>query len=162
MLRHGADINKGSDDKSGWKALHNACYTGNVNLVQILLSHHCDTNMKNTVDTLIRSTYDKWNEHNQTTAFHVIDHNSEHFATIVNMLVEYGADINIPDRYGNTILQTVLMAQPNQNRGEIVQFLLDDCNADFLTLKNHNGKTAWDISFQDNTELCHVVIEQKR
>jgi ankyrin repeat protein len=87
-------------------------------------------------------------KNHQTTVFHVIDHNSEHYLLIAKMLLEYGVDINVADSDGNTVLHSVLLAQHTRNRGTIVQDLVAHCHADFLVIKNNDGKTARDIGLE--------------
>jgi hypothetical protein len=79
----------------------------------------------------------------------------ESFITIVHILLQYGADINHQDSDGNSLLHMILFDQVNHNRkndtttttmGYIVQFMLQDCNADYLTIQNQDGKTVWDIA----------------
>jgi ankyrin repeat protein len=99
LLRHGADTEKGYNRKHGWKALYNACYTGNSRLVQLLLENHRNVS----IDCMIQSQYSEETKH-QTTAFHVIDHYSEHFVLIVTLLLQYVDDINVPNSDGDAIL----------------------------------------------------------
>jgi ankyrin repeat protein len=155
LLCHGAEIDTGYDVKFGWKAIHCACFTGNVNLVKMLLSHY-----PGTIDNVIQSEIVEKGK-NQTTAFHVIDRESEHFAPIINLLLQYGADINIPNSDGNTVLHSVLLTRHSPNRDQFVRFLLDDCQANFLVLKNNNGKTAWDIGLEPKKEFYFDIMEQK-
>jgi ankyrin repeat protein len=100
----------------------------------------------------------------ETTALHVIRHNSEHFVPMVQILVDYGANINIQNSKGNTILHDIL-SYPYLSitgRGKFFQFLLHDCRADFLTVKNHRGQTAWDTAMPMTHKPCFFMMERQR
>jgi hypothetical protein len=64
---------------------------------------------------------------------------------MVKMFVDYGADINISNCFGDNLLQVFLNTPYSPSMGKLVQFLLDDCHAGFLLIKNRDGKTAWDV-----------------
>jgi hypothetical protein len=63
------------------------------------------------------------------------------------MLLQQGADINSQDCHGYTVLSKILCTQQqcsSDTKKNNAQFLLDDCHANFLTIKNMFGKTGWD------------------
>jgi ankyrin repeat protein len=161
--------------KAGYKAIHKACQKGDTTLVQMLLEAH--NMMKNDIpmDRIIRSKIvdkDKY----QTTAFHVMCHYNNHgqlihndqFIPIVKLLLQYNANVNAQDSKGSTILHQFVSGSRDDRRETIVKFLLEDCNADYLTIRNNNGQTAWDMNRMhrnqenNNIILHHVVMEQKR
>jgi Ankyrin repeats (many copies) len=169
LLDCGADVETGYG-YNGYKAIHVACNFFNTSLVQFLLEGHKVKNNNVPIDHIIQS------EKYQTTTFHVINHFHERFIPIVKLLLQYDANINIQDGEGNTILHQVVSMGDHRSE-QIVQFLLDDCHADYLTIKNIYGQTAWDIKMmhlnsKDNTSSMnkkqsrliehYVVMEQKR
>jgi ankyrin repeat protein len=162
LLLHGADVDKGFDAITGLKAIHYACYTGYTPLVQLLLENHRNTGTT-TIDCMIRSIKKtRYGNSNTTTAFHEITEDVEQFIPIAKMLVKYGATINSQDDYGNTILHIIVSYRYELNRGKIAQFLVNDCQADFLTIKNKKGKTVWDISRLNSNRFYCRMMEQKR
>jgi ankyrin repeat protein len=106
LLRHGADIDKGYDIKDGWKAIHYACLTGNILLVQLLLEHHCCTNHNTSINQMIQTECTD-EVHGQDTAFHVISRFTDAFIPIVKLLLQYGTDINSHGKNGKTIFHEV-------------------------------------------------------
>jgi Ankyrin repeat len=121
-----------------------ACYEGNINLVHLLLEnhrHHCNHIL---FDQIIQ-TDDK--EGPQGTALHAVCDGTENFISIVKMLVNYGADINILNGHGNTVLHTILynnMMQPHKFHQFNVQGLIEDCHADFLVIRVRYRMTPWE------------------
>jgi Ankyrin repeats (many copies) len=82
--------------------------------------------------------------------------------SIAQKLLQYGADINCQDWEGNTILHYVVSYQRNHNIN-VMRFLLYDCHADYLTVKNRAGRTVWEIECGDYINKgFHVIMEQKR
>jgi hypothetical protein len=69
------------------------------------------------------------------------------------------SSIFIQDSDGNTILHTLLLSF--HQRTENMQFLLNDCHADFLTIKNKVDQTAWDIAGNDHSYI-YTLMEHKR
>ena len=58
------------------------------------------------------------------------------------VMVDYGADIDAQDIFGNTALMRCLRSK---NRNKNVVFALIDYGADLTTLKNKQGKMAFDL-----------------
>jgi ankyrin repeat protein len=162
LLHHGADMNQGYDVRSGWKTIHYACYIGFVKLVQILLEHHRQSCTTISTASMIQSGFN--GDGDQTTALHAIDRYSNNFIPVVNILLQYGTDINSQDSSGNTLLQDCLLrTSRHMNSHKYIPFLINDCHADFLTIQNKNGKTAWDISMNDRVDkMFYRMMEQKR
>jgi hypothetical protein len=57
--------------------------------------------------------------------------------------------MNCQDGDGNTILHILLLDTIQQKYDSIVQFLIDECNADYQNIKNKKGQTAWDIGVHE-------------
>jgi ankyrin repeat protein len=150
LLESGANIDIGYGYQNGNKTIHNACMTGNLELVQLLLEHHgCHTNNHINpipLDHILRSEYYGDDDDQQTTAFHVaMKENKVHFIPVAQLLLQYDADINIQDSIGNTILHDLVRSYKNDELNEtILRFILDDCHADYLMIRNNDGNTAWD------------------
>jgi Ankyrin repeats (many copies) len=66
------------------------------------------------------------------TAFHATA--KTHFIPVVRILLQYHADINIQDRHGDTILHNVVGDYDHEENETILCFLLDDCQANYLTI----------------------------
>jgi Ankyrin repeats (3 copies) len=93
----------------------------------------------------------------QTTAFlEVCRDEEQYFVPIIYMLLKHGADINIQNSDGDTVLHTILGDNHN-----FVQFLLHGCHADYLLIKKKDGETAWDVACR-NKYVIHHNMEKKR
>jgi ankyrin repeat protein len=108
---------------------------------------------------MIRSKYISEDKH-QTTALHEID--CEHFMLIVNMLLLYGADINSQDSTGNTVLHVILLNENISSKEAIVQFLLEDCHANFLCIKNNDGRTPWELVRPIRNSSVYNIMKWKQ
>ncbi|AVL95187.1 ankyrin repeat protein [Moumouvirus australiensis] len=62
---------------------------------------------------------------------------------IIQLLIEKGADINVVDEYGNTILQQAYKNSDDEKYLDIVQLLLE--NGANISIKNNSGKTFFDL-----------------
>ena len=60
------------------------------------------------------------------------------------VMVDYGADINAQDAWGDTALMRCIKG-PNFNRRKKLLYALIDYGADLTNLKNKQGLTAWDL-----------------
>jgi hypothetical protein len=84
------------------------------------------------------------------------------------MLLEYGADINSQDCDGDTLLHIV--GEDNDSHAGLytmqhdvrnVKFLLDNCHADYLSIRNKDGETSWDIGYR-RYDAVYTVLKRKR
>jgi hypothetical protein len=80
----------------------------------------------------------------KTTAFQVIDSRDPNFYDIINLLIEYGCAVNAQDCDGGTMLHSFLGVSHFFD-SIIVQFLIDDCQIDYLSQKSNDCIYAWDI-----------------
>jgi hypothetical protein len=135
-------------------------YKGDINLQfesQMFLSLWCSNDTVSIAD-MIRSVpcecqcdsdeeddNDMWTTFMyETTAFHVTNYENSHYIEIITLQLRCGADLYSHNCHGDTILHTVL-ADTEFHNETIFKFLLDDCQADYPNIQNHDGLTAWDI-----------------
>lgn len=112
-------------DEDGYTALHRACYSGNIDCIEVLMKFGCDVNAK-TVDGWqpIHSAC-RWNNYK-----------------CASLLLQNGADINASTHGGQTALH--LAACDAEARKTLVLLLLhDNINP---SLRNNAGDTAYDIA----------------
>jgi ankyrin repeat protein len=99
------------------------------------------------------SSLDHSYSNSPSTVFHIIGHRKQYFKSILKLFLDNGANLNCQDGNGNTILHAVLLeVLPNHN-DQIVQFLIDDCHADYQNIKNKNQQTAWDIGVNELNKI---------
>jgi ankyrin repeat protein len=82
---------------------------------------------------------------------------------VVRLLVDYGANINLPDRSLNTALHTALRGETVTTVGErlqIVEYLLGKgANA---SLKNSQGQTAYEVAKAYGSEEFVQILEKSK
>lgn len=84
---------------------------------------------------------DRVNKEGQTPLHIMARHRS--FYDCLALLVDAGADVNARDYNGNTPLMVALSHPQVSMRMEVVRYLLQLTNC---SIKNHDGKTAYDIA----------------
>ncbi|KAL7291267.1 hypothetical protein TKK_0014874 [Trichogramma kaykai] len=88
LIDHAADVN--AKDLRGWTPLHYACTNANESLIKYLLKHDADVDCV-TVD-----------EHKTPLFIAISQPNSN--SRVIQLLLDFGSDINIEDAQGNTSL----------------------------------------------------------
>jgi len=86
----------------------------------------------------------KTNQHGETPLMRAVDGQCE--AIVPWVFVDYGAELDTQDIWGNTALMRVLLDK-NIHRKKKLLYALLDYGADLTNLKNKRGQTAWDIMF---------------
>jgi ankyrin repeat protein len=140
LLEHGAD----PDIKNGVSMLYLAVTTNNIDAVRLLLEFKADPNTQNSL-------------FKQTPLMQAL--NLEAFE-LVELLLNHGADPDIPDVHGKTVLMKVLQFPATfklaKSRKKILYMLLSH-GAD-VTAKDRNGMTAIDIAKQNGfNDLAEIM-----
>lgn len=104
LLEHGANVNRGDRDESRTPLLY-ACINGNIDIVQLLLSHGADIMAKGTAKRSL------WQ--------HVM-HAGEYQQEILQLLIQYGANVNELDQFGCAVLHYACI----RRRTELLRFCL--------------------------------------
>jgi ankyrin repeat protein len=90
-----------------------------------------------------------------------------YFDDVETLRKYFGADIHSSDLEGNTALHNIMKncsrstADTRPYEENIIQYLIDDCDTYFLTLKNHDGHTAWDMGHQNQENELYMVLAKK-
>ncbi len=148
-LRAGAHVNLQEETESGDTALIIAVKDNNKNMVQLLLDHGANPNIKN--------------DDGFTALFYIRDDNLDIALDIIKLLIEYGADLNVKGGVGLEITFLMSVGCNNQDDGiKIVQFLLDH-GAD-VHAKDSSGCTALFYAVkeawaEEDFELVKLLIE---
>ena len=144
LLDHGADINV--RDKYGDTPLKSAVLVGHAETVEMLLDRGAD-GIKSLVHEI---PFEYWNE-KRTEADRI---------AIAQVFLNHGADINVRDKYGDTLLT---LATKNEMK-ELIRFLLKK-GAD-VKIANNSGQTAFDIANSKVRDISFnpikLVGERKR
>ncbi|MCQ2574108.1 MAG: ankyrin repeat domain-containing protein [Treponema sp.] len=136
LLINGADPNL--QDSSGSTPLHEAVRYGNIDVIKMLVNgnvknkndFHCNVNALNNLGKspiMVIMPKDKMEE-------------------IYDILIEQGADLNIKDSFGDTLLHTAtMMHAPSTILSKLVEGGAD------VNVKNKEGVTPFEIAIQHNS-----------
>jgi ankyrin repeat protein len=125
-------------DQFGNTLLHTAAAKGYKEAVEFLIKN--------------KANFNALNNKNQTPLMEAI--NGTALPSIVKLLLQSGAQVNLQDKDGNTALILTAIADnifEDEQYGEIAQELLDH-GAD-KTIKNKNGETALSLNSPNTKEL---------
>lgn len=134
LLKHGADVNLAGDD--GWSALHGAA--DSLEVTELLVKYNPDINCK---------TNDQW-----TPLYLATYWNSP---SVVEFLLEAGANPNIADSNGNTAMHRALSCSELKTVKVFLEY--DGSNAVDLSKPNVDGLTAIQLAIK----YCPSEIVQK-
>ena len=144
LHQHGADVD--ARDMSQWTLLHEASFTGLVDVVEWLLDHGADVNARNVYGSL---------------PLHLASECGR--LETCRVLLERNADINSRGRWGVVPLHFAAAPQHAEDMPEILQLLLDrgaDANA-----RDDEGCTPLHYSSwweKESFEPCHGTVEGSR
>ena len=169
LINHDADVN--ATNKSNTTALMVACKTGNIDAINELLNAEADTNIVDTngytcLHAAVSATCNK--EVLQTLINHGADVNAADKSNVaalmlacekgnvnaVDILLNAGADPNIPDTDGNTRLHDTVRHGYNR---EVLQLLLD-YGANVNAIDNCNETVLMKAYWNGNTDVINVLL----
>ena len=141
FLKNGGDVNLlGEYDST---PLHYACREGHIEIVKLLLKSGADVNRKNRYSTIYP-------------IFDVLASSKvKEFFPIVKLLIDYGANIDVVDSFGNTILHYAV-------EKKIVKLikLLIELEYDINYTKRYDRDTPLHYAcFQENRKIINFLIE---
>ncbi|XP_056385270.1 transient receptor potential cation channel subfamily V member 6-like [Hyla sarda] len=145
----------------GQTALHMAAVNQNINLVLTLIHRGADVSSPRATGTffaLNNKNLFYFGEHILSFAACVGD------TEIVKILLDYGADIQAKDSWGNTVLH-ILVLQPNKHLSCLMfDFLLSqDCGKTPMDIPNVQGLTPLKLSVvEGNVIMFQHLIQKKR
>ncbi|ELU17946.1 hypothetical protein CAPTEDRAFT_27268, partial [Capitella teleta] len=144
LIRYGADINRETEE--GLTPLHIACSAGNRCMIKFILDGHY-------------TDIDRRDNHGNSplnfSILNVVDQKT--LDEIMDLLIQYGADVNVVDEKGNTSLHTICM----NGKLNAAKKLLGKHDAD-VNIPDVNGITP--LHFASNGGHIHIVewlIEHK-
>ena len=141
LLRHnGADLHDVSDD-DGTSPLHGAAFSGNLEMVRILIE--CDH-----VDI------DPFNIDGQTPLHFASKDGTFKDGSVVRFLLEHGADINMENHAGWTALHIA----SSEGELEAVRLLLE-CGAD-VEAENDDGNTALQVAVEEGYDKVVELLRE--
>ena len=123
--------------------LHYACREGNLKIVKFLLENDSKLNKKNRYSTLY-PIFDALTSHNEKTLF-----------SILELLLDNGADINNSDSFGNTLLH---YAVEKENEDLIELFIAVGCDIN-QTFRHDKDTPLHYACFQKNEKLISTLIK---
>jgi hypothetical protein len=138
LLHHGADMGLGSVmHVSHYKLVKIVCSTYNIPMIKCFLHYHQQAKQEAIHKTWLAG-YDE--RYRPTTIFSAFGYNNLCFRVITRLFLQAGFSINTKDHNGNTIIHTFLMYR-GFSLVDFFTYLLDECMADFLSIRNNNGMT---------------------
>ncbi|XP_001362648.1 transient receptor potential cation channel subfamily V member 6 [Monodelphis domestica] len=148
----------------GQTALHIAIVNQNVNLVKALLTHGASVSARATGIAFRRSSHNLIYFGEHPLSFAACVSNEE----IVQLLIEFGADIRAQDSLGNTVLH-ILVFQPNKTFAcQMYNALLsyDERSGHMKSLDlipNHQGLTPFKLAgVEGNTVIFQHLLQKKK
>ena len=139
LIKYGADVNT-RGQYTDVSILHNACNVGNINIVTMLVNHE-------DIDINIVQTHEK---RCPTPIFYAIKFGH---INIIKLLLEHGADIDIRNIQGNTVLHQAAM----MGNIEIINLLIQ--NRAHIQAKCNDGLTALDYAaWNSDKDLMGVLL----
>ena len=175
LIDNEADINHKST-KDGWSVLHIACYLKNVEIVELLLDNEVDIGIQNNKGATPLYLVCEHGSHNEASNEIIIALLDEaenlgvedeyinqkdddgyfplYIASknggkdVVELLLEYGANVEETDEQGQTALMIAIQENTNGSHLEVIDALLG-ADADLLYTDN-NGHTALFYAQQSN------------
>jgi ankyrin repeat protein len=175
LIDNEADINHKST-KDGWSVLHLACHLENVDIVRLLLDNDADIELTtNTGATPLYLICDTWanigvaieiiealldaakekgvldeyiNQKDDDGYFPLYIASKNGGKDVVELLLEYGANVEETDEQGQTALMIAIQENTNGSHLEVIDALLG-ADADLLYTDN-NGHTALFYAQQSN------------
>ena len=145
LLEHGAYTD--TQNKDGKTPLMEAVYEGKKKVVELLLDHGADVNIR-----------DRWG----CPVIRWILVNEKINKDIVELLLNHGADVNIQDKHGSAALHELVTPvcddeRSVENEKEIAELLLSH-GAD-INLQNEDGETAlMKVARRDNKEMVEFLL----
>lgn len=160
LIHNGANITTKND--YGETPLHNHCkyWFGTTDIISLLLQHGAIVNEKdNNGETPIFNTIipinDYWfnksiQDYESSDNVNFRNRCKENSKSFIQLLISYGADVNIQNNNGRTVLMNA--CEFNENSGIIPILLLGGAD---ISLKDKEGQTALDIALKNN---CTDII----
>lgn len=146
LIHEKADVNCKAND--GWMPLHDACHFSNNGVVKLLLQHNADLNAKTKKSTLESAPL-----HCAITSMW---YNDEQTPSIIQSLIDHGADLDCQDYNGFTPLHSACQ----QGYYEVVQLLLK-----YKANVNAQSNAGWTslhvaVSYKHDEEKCRSIIQE--
>ncbi|KAJ7335363.1 hypothetical protein JRQ81_013304 [Phrynocephalus forsythii] len=148
----------------GETALHIAVVNKNVNLVKALLEKGADINGPRATGYVFRRSSDNLIYFGQHILSFAACAGSE---AVVQLLIEYGADIRVQDSLGNTILH-ILVLQPNKAAAcQMYNLFLsyskqDQKQGDLDSIPNNEGLTPFKLAGVEGNTMMFQHLMQRR
>jgi ankyrin repeat protein len=163
VLDKGADVNW--QTKWGYTALMYASFSGNEDLVKLLIEEGADVNartaknvkkrfnMKSRIRQIKRHGIEKYSWYRGLTALMIAS--GEGYTEIASLLIESGADVNAHCYYGG---DTALMVASRYGHQEVTELLIEE-GADVNAQSEWNSTALMLASSYGHTEVTKLLLE---